>query len=70
MDEFKKALQIQDQLIDLNQAMFCQTNPIPIKYAASIMGLCEPEIRLPLTLPSDDCKKIIEQAVEKLKKLS
>ena len=30
------------------KALFCETNPIPVKYAASLLGLCRPEPRLPL----------------------
>jgi 4-hydroxy-tetrahydrodipicolinate synthase len=37
------------RLLPLCQALFCETNPIPLKAALSLMGLCGPEIRLPLT---------------------
>ena len=36
-------------LLDLHQAMFCQANPIPVKYALSRMGKMASGIRLPLT---------------------
>jgi 4-hydroxy-tetrahydrodipicolinate synthase len=36
-------------LLDLHQAMFCQANPIPVKYALSRMGKMAPGVRLPLT---------------------
>jgi 4-hydroxy-tetrahydrodipicolinate synthase len=65
--DYKKALEIQDQLTALNLAMFCQTNPVPVKYAASLMGICESEIRLPLTSPSDFAKEIIKNAIKNLK---
>ncbi|MCM2266168.1 MAG: 4-hydroxy-tetrahydrodipicolinate synthase [Elusimicrobiales bacterium] len=35
-------------LFPLVKALFCETNPIPVKYAASLLGLCSPEPRLPL----------------------
>lgn len=38
-----------ETLLDLNQILFCETNPIPIKAAAAMLGMCTPEIRLPLT---------------------
>jgi 4-hydroxy-tetrahydrodipicolinate synthase len=38
-----------ERLLALNRALFCETNPIPVKAAAAMMGLCGPEIRLPLT---------------------
>ncbi len=50
--EYKTALKIQDQLTNFHSAMFCETNPIPVKYALSLMGFCENEIRLPLVAPS------------------
>lgn len=64
--DYQTAMQIQDQLTNLHLAMFCETNPIPIKYAASLMGLCSPEIRLPLTEPSYASKTRIEKEMKKL----
>ena len=64
--DYKTAIIIQDKLTNLHQAIFCETNPIPIKYAASLMGLCSDEIRLPLTPPSDASKAKIEKEMKKL----
>jgi 4-hydroxy-tetrahydrodipicolinate synthase len=64
--DYKKAVAIQDQLTSLHAAMFCETNPIPVKYAASLMGLCAMEIRLPLTEPSDSAKTRIQVEMKKL----
>ncbi len=64
--DFKSALKIQDQLTALHATLFCETNPIPIKYAASLMGLCSSEIRLPLVEPSATTKARIEQEMKKL----
>jgi 4-hydroxy-tetrahydrodipicolinate synthase len=64
--DYKKAVEIQDQLTNLNAAMFCETNPIPVKYAASLMGLCEMELRLPLTEPSELAKARIANEMKKL----
>lgn len=52
LGEYKTALKIQDQLTNFHSAMFCETNPIPVKYALSLMGFCENEVRLPLVAPS------------------
>ena len=38
-----------NKLLKLNSLLFCETNPIPIKAAAAMLGLCGPDIRLPLT---------------------
>jgi 4-hydroxy-tetrahydrodipicolinate synthase len=64
--DYKTALKIQDHLTDLHEAMFCETNPIPVKYAASLLGLCSPETRLPLVTPSAAAKKRIETEMKKV----
>lgn len=64
--DYAAALKIQDQLTDLHDAMFCETNPIPVKYAASLMGLCSAETRLPLVTPSAAAKVKIEGEMKKL----
>ncbi len=64
--DFKSALTIQDKLTSLHAAMFCETNPIPVKYAASLMGLCSDEIRLPLTQPSAAAKERVKNEMKKL----
>lgn len=65
--DYKKAVEIQDRLTNLHSAMFCETNPIPVKYAASLIGLCDPEIRLPLSEPSDAAKERIKKEIEEIK---
>ncbi|NCW13552.1 MAG: 4-hydroxy-tetrahydrodipicolinate synthase, partial [Chitinophagia bacterium] len=64
--DYKSALALQDKLTDLHNAMFCETNPIPVKYAMSLMGLCSPEIRLPLCQPNDSSKERIKKTLQKL----
>jgi 4-hydroxy-tetrahydrodipicolinate synthase len=64
--DYKTALEIQDQLTALNLTMFSETNPIPVKYAASLMGICKQEIRLPLTNPSDEVQERIKNELVKL----
>ena len=46
--DFAKALTYQDRLMALHDALFCEASPAPTKYAASLLGLCEPEVRLPI----------------------
>jgi 4-hydroxy-tetrahydrodipicolinate synthase len=43
------AMAIQMKLLSLHKALFSESNPIPVKWAASQMGLCQPTVRLPLT---------------------
>lgn len=64
--DYRSALEIQDKLTNLHSAMFCETNPIPVKYAASLMGLCSSEIRLPLVEPSEMAKARIKNEMKNL----
>lgn len=64
--DYAAALQLQDKLTDLHAALFCETNPIPIKYAASLMGLCSSDIRMPLTEPTKETKARIEKQMRRV----
>jgi len=64
--DYKTALALQDKLTDLHEAMFCETNPIPVKYAASLMKMCSIENRLPLVSPSQTSKERIEKEMKKV----
>ena len=46
--EHERARELQKALLPLIHALFWETNPTPVKYAAWRMGLCENELRLPL----------------------
>jgi len=56
---------INEELWDINKVLFVESNPIPIKYAMHIAGLCELEYRLPLTPPSKENMKKIEEVLKK-----
>lgn len=58
--DFKGALAIQDKLVHLHKNLFLEPNPTPVKYAASRLGLCQNELRLPLVPAS----KATEEAVD------
>lgn len=47
------ARELHHRLLPLFDALFCETNPIPVKAAAAALGWCDPEIRLPLTQMTD-----------------
>ncbi|MBY9066766.1 4-hydroxy-tetrahydrodipicolinate synthase [Hyphomonas sp. WL0036] len=49
--DLKTAQEIERRLIQLHRAMFCSPSPGPAKYALSRLGLCAPDVRLPLTGP-------------------
>ncbi len=56
----------QDRLAPLNEALFCETNPTPCKYALSRLGLCSSKVRLPLWELSDTSKEKVEAALAKV----
>jgi 4-hydroxy-tetrahydrodipicolinate synthase len=58
-----KALEAQASLMALYRAMFVETNPGPVKYALSKMGLIEPVIRPPLVLPEGAGAQKIDEAI-------
>ena len=53
-------------IADLSDALFCETNPGPIKHALSLKGYCTNEMRLPLVPPSEESQKYIADILEKL----
>ncbi len=61
--DYKTALALQDRLMPLHDALFCEANPGPVKYAASRLGLCEPDMRMPMVPISDASKKIVDAAL-------
>ena len=52
-------------LCDLISVLFCEVNPIPVKYALALMGLCSDEMRLPLCQPSENSKEKIRITLKK-----
>lgn len=64
--DFAAALKLQDRLMPLFDAMFVETNPGPVKYAASRLGLCSAEMRLPMVPVTDAAKKVVDAALAKV----
>ncbi len=60
---FKRALELQDRLMPLHDALFVESNPCPIKYAAERLGLCSSETRLPLAPLAPASKKRVDDAL-------
>jgi 4-hydroxy-tetrahydrodipicolinate synthase len=56
--KFYEASIINDQLMPLHRALFLESSPGPVKYAASVLGLCSEEVRLPVTTISKETKEI------------
>ena len=59
-----KSCTMQIKALEIINALFAETNPAPIKYLSSTLGLCENELRLPLSPVSDKTRAIIEKANE------
>lgn len=52
--EYDKARELHFKWLPLIKAMFMETNPIPVKTAMSLMGMCSDEMRLPMCSMSDE----------------
>lgn len=61
--DYAKALKLQDRLMPLHKALFVETSPAPVKYAASLLGLCAPDLRLPLVPVGESTKKTVRDAM-------
>jgi len=58
-----KTLGLQARLTPLHMALFCETSPGPVKYAASLLGKCSAETRLPLCEIAGASKSRVEDAM-------
>ncbi len=56
---------IEDRLADLHAALFASASPGPTKYALSKLGLCDPEVRLPILPPDDKARDAVDAALAK-----
>lgn len=57
------ALELQDRLMPLHEALFLEASPAPVKFAASELGLCSPDLRLPLVPVTEPTRKTVRQAL-------
>ena len=58
-----EAMAIQERLTPLHDALFSETSPGPIKYAASLLGLTDERIRLPLAPPAEATRVRVREAM-------
>ena len=61
---FKDSDKLDKILQPLHSAMFIESNPSPVKYAASLLGMCDPDVRLPLVQVKEENKKKISEALK------
>ena len=59
----EKARAINEKLMPLHKDLFCEANPIPVKWALVEMGLMQKGIRLPLTWLSEGCHEKVRTAL-------
>lgn len=62
-DDFAGARAIQDRLLPLHQALFASPSPGPTKHALAKLGLCKPDVRLPITPPNADARAAVDAAL-------
>jgi len=67
VNEFREAEKLNEVLQPLHHAMFIESNPSPVKYAAKLLKLCDDDVRLPLVKVTDASKQTIKKALESSK---
>ena len=65
----KEAETLDKLLQPLHSALFIESNPSPVKYAASLLGMCNPSVRLPLVEIREETKKKVSEALKVAKLL-
>ncbi|MDC0409606.1 4-hydroxy-tetrahydrodipicolinate synthase [Pelagibacteraceae bacterium] len=68
-EDLKKASALDKLLQPLHSSLFIESNPSPVKYAASLLGMCKPSVRLPLVEIRDETKKKVTEALKVAKLL-
>ena len=63
-NDIKKAQQINLNLSKVHHTLFLESSPGPVKYAASLLGLCSPDVRLPLVEISENTKIQVQNSLK------
>lgn len=58
-----EAQRINERLTPLHLDLFCEANPGPVKYGASLLGKCKEELRLPLVNITEESRGKVERAM-------
>lgn len=61
--DIKGCMELQDRLTPLHSALFCESSPGPVKFAASLLDKCSAEARLPITEIAEESKKKVRNAL-------
>ena len=67
--DLKEAIRLNNSLMPLYHACFVESNPIPVKAALSLMGLCRDEMRLPLLPATGGTRTLLAAVLRKLELL-
>lgn len=62
-EDLKTVARINDRLMPLHQALFIESSPAPVKYALSLLGLCENRVRLPLVAVQPETETKVRAAM-------
>ena len=68
-EDMGKASKLDKLLQPLHTSLFIESNPSPVKYAASLLGMCKPTVRLPLVEIREETKKKVSDALKVAKLL-
>jgi 4-hydroxy-tetrahydrodipicolinate synthase len=68
-EDMNKANELDKLLQPLHTALFIESNPSPVKYAASLLNMCKPTVRLPLVEIREETKKKVSEALKVAKLL-
>jgi 4-hydroxy-tetrahydrodipicolinate synthase len=61
--DYALALNYQDRLMPLHEALFLEPNPTGVKYALSVIGKIKDEVRLPLVCVAERTREKIQSAM-------
>jgi 4-hydroxy-tetrahydrodipicolinate synthase len=61
--DLAKVAEINERLLPVHDAMFCEASPGPVKFAAELLGLCAGELRLPLVEITEASKQKVKDAL-------
>lgn len=68
--DIKRAQDLHFELMNLNDVLFKDTNPAPVKAALGMMGMIEPVLRMPMGLPSEELQEEIKETLVEYGKLA
>ena len=63
--DFERGRELHYELLPLFRALFVETNPIPVKTAASLLGLCSDEMRLPLVPMEGENLGVLQETLDR-----